>query len=280
MITFRDYPYKFKVGQLVPGQSEMGWIVFNYYDCRQIGVAGENGSGKTSFLLSLITQLVCTDPQQVIVIIDFKDSYEFKALLNLNHNFIYINEIEDAVTILNALMDVHKYRAGLISDKGYPDIYKANLGNKIRLDHVWMIVDEADELIPESEEAKTLVKKLCQLSRSTGIHPVLATQRLSAKNLGEIKEQIHLQYSGKLNQPETARMWMGNTTAYELPIQPGLFVVKRNGEDVIFQSFYIEVKQAVNYMQDVPGRISRTYEKLCSALNPQLEEIKEEDYDF
>jgi S-DNA-T family DNA segregation ATPase FtsK/SpoIIIE len=278
MITFADYhPNKFKSGYLVFGKSETEWIEFSYYDCRQIGIAGENGGGKTSFLLSLITQIVCTDSQQVIVIIDFKESYEFKSLLNLNHNIIYINSVEKAVTVLTALMDIHRYRAKLISDNGYENIYKANLGDKIRLDHVWVIVDEADDLIPDSDEAKQLIKKLCQLSRSTGIHPILATQRLSAKNMGEIKEQLHRQVSFKLNQPETSRLWMGDDAANKLPEQAGIAIVKRNGENVTFQALYIGVKEVTNYMQRNTLRISRTYEKLLAALNPPPAKMKEMD---
>jgi len=282
MVTFHDYPESFRKDILVFGKSEMGWIEFSHYNCRQIGIAGENGGGKTSFLLSLITQIVCNHSQHPIIIIDFKESYEFKSLLNLNHNIIYINNVDRAVQILYRLIDIHNERAEIISRKGHKDIYEVNKGDRLRLDHVWLIVDEADDLIPESNEAKTLISKLCQKGRSTGIHPILATQRLAAENMGgKIKEQLARQVSFKLNMPETSRLWMGDDSANKLPEQPGIAIVKRNGDAIIFQALYIDVETAVKFMKQAPLRLSGTYEKLLEIKAPaKVERIDIRNYSF
>lgn len=265
MVKFSHYPGDFRRGHLVFGKSDLDWIVYSDYDCRQIGMAGENGGGKTSMILSLLTQIVCNGPESIIIIIDFKNSYVFDAIAKLRHNIIHVTDEERARRALQFLHKEHQTRTGILKAYQAQDIYQLNQGGLTSLAHIWIIIDEAAQLInknPATQEAKRLVTGFCQLGRATGIHPVLATQRLAAENLGgDIKSELAVKICFRVGTAEASRLFIDTGEAHDLPVIPGRAILRnKNGENEVFQSLYIDIEEARGFMRQAqrkPSKISR-----------------------
>lgn len=150
-------------------------------------VAGSTGSGKSVFLNSLIRQitaykradLVLLDPKRV-ELAEHKDKGE------------YYNTFDDIVEKLQSLCDLMELRYKYLEKVGLKDIDDTDLP------YIFVILDEFGEISTKGSFSKdrslnpmSLVLRLAQLARASGIHLILATQRPSVDIIsGPIKTNL------------------------------------------------------------------------------------------
>jgi S-DNA-T family DNA segregation ATPase FtsK/SpoIIIE len=179
-----------------PGRFIVGQRVDNEILCGDFGdagtphllVGGQAGSGKSSFLLSLVASLaqfhgpdrirfLLLDPKRVTFL-----APSFQAAIASHLDGPIGFDIEDAVPALEGLCSVMEERYELFVEQTAQNIDDYNAGVEVgdRLERKVLVVDEFGDLIGERSEGKRffeLVQRLGAKARAAGIHLVLATQR-------------------------------------------------------------------------------------------------------
>ncbi|MBP9686696.1 MAG: DNA translocase FtsK [Candidatus Doudnabacteria bacterium] len=174
-----------------------GWLdQVMFMDFRELPyllIAGTNGSGKTTFIKSLLAGLATKHNSKnlkfLIITSDGKDYMVFsksKYLLEpVNTN---PQDIEQHAVWLHEEMD-RRYRQ--LSDARTPNIIEYNKKNKSKLPFLFLVIDGFSELTskltkPEIKRIEKQLVPLLQMARATGIHLIIATQSLSTRLVPEM----------------------------------------------------------------------------------------------
>jgi S-DNA-T family DNA segregation ATPase FtsK/SpoIIIE len=145
-------------------------------------VAGATGTGKTVCLNSLITCLLTnTTPSEVRLIIIDPKRVEMIAFSDVPHLMTpVIIEINKVIEVLRRITSEMDNRYHKLASVGVRNIGDYNQKAAEPLPYIVVLIDElADLMMASPEIIEPLICRLAQLSRATGIHLVLATQRPS-----------------------------------------------------------------------------------------------------
>ncbi|NUO81224.1 hypothetical protein HUU05_14185 [candidate division KSB1 bacterium] len=233
MVPLRNVPVA-ESGKVVAGLSMQGWQWLSFEEMVHLGVSGESGSGKSVFLRSLITQLLVTEPEAVVVGIDFKGGAEFAFFENLG-NFVCVDEYESAGAVLRLVFAEYQRRVALIRGSECDSIYQLRLSQGLYLPPVVIIIDEAAEFWQSDKgtarvvlaEAFGFIDKLARLGRFAGIHLVVCTQRASADVIPtQVRSMLTTRVIFKVSQKEDSIMFVGTAAATKLRKIPGRFYLR------------------------------------------------------
>jgi hypothetical protein len=196
-------------------------------------VAGKTGSGKSTFLHILITNLsLYYSPDEVnFFLIDFKKGVEFKdyATHQLPHAKVIAVESdrEFGVSALQKLDDVLQERGELFRKQGVQDIAGYRNATGRPLPRILLIIDEFQEFFVEddkiSQTAALLLDRLVRQGRAFGIHVVLGSQTLGGayslarSTLGQVAIRVALQCS----EADAHLILSEDNTAARLLTRPG-----------------------------------------------------------
>jgi hypothetical protein len=175
-------------------------------------IAGKTGSGKSTFLHGLITNLALHySPDELqFFLIDFKKGVEFKdyAAFRLPHARVIAIESdrEFGVSALTRLDELMQERGDLFRKHGVQDVAGfRNANPRIPLPRILLVVDEFQEFFTEddkySQTAQLLLDRLVRQGRAFGIHVVLGSQTLGGayslarSTLGQVAVRVALQCS-------------------------------------------------------------------------------------
>ncbi|PIS12186.1 DNA translocase FtsK [candidate division WWE3 bacterium CG09_land_8_20_14_0_10_47_33] len=180
------------LGRDVSGRS----IVDDITRMPHVLVAGATGSGKSILLRSFIaTILFRASPAEVRLILVDPKRVEFSGYNDIPHLLMpAIVEAEKTLPALKWALSEMNQRYRLFQEVGARDIGDFNAKQKEgeRLPYLAIIVDElADIMVIAPGEVEKAITRLAQMSRATGLHLLLTTQRPSTDVLtGLIKANI------------------------------------------------------------------------------------------
>ena len=175
-------------------------------------IAGRTGSGKSTLMHALITNLALNySPDEIdLYLIDFKKGVEFKvyATHELPHASVVAieSEREFGISVLERLDAELRLRADRFRDAGVQDLagYRNTAGTP-PLPRILLIVDEFQEFFSEedklAQEAALWLDRLVRQGRAFGIHIILGSQSLGGaftlarSTLGQMAVRIALQCS-------------------------------------------------------------------------------------
>ena len=175
-------------------------------------IAGRTGSGKSTMMHALITNLALNySPDEIdLYLIDFKKGVEFKvyATHELPHASVVAieSEREFGISVLQRLDTELRLRADKFRDAGVQDVngYR-NVPGSPPLPRILLIVDEFQEFFVEedklAQEAALLLDRLVRQGRAFGVHVHLGSQSLGGaftlarSTLGQMAVRIALQCS-------------------------------------------------------------------------------------
>lgn len=175
-------------------------------------VAGKTGSGKSSFLHALITNMsLYYGPDQVeFFLIDFKKGVEFKTYAThaLPHARVIgiESDREFGVSVLERLDGILKERGELFRERGVQDLKSFRDQHPGEtLPRILLVIDEFQEFFVDddalSQSASLLLDRLVRQGRAFGIHVLLGSQTLGGayslarSTLGQVAVRIALQCS-------------------------------------------------------------------------------------
>ncbi|VAX36252.1 DNA translocase FtsK [hydrothermal vent metagenome] len=175
-------------------------------------IAGKTGSGKSTFLHALITNIALYySPNEVqFFLIDFKKGVEFKtyATANMPHASVIAIESdrEFGVSALQKLDHIMKDRGDLFRDTGVQDLPGFRKARPDQpMPRILLVIDEFQEFFVEddkiSQAASQLFDRLVRQGRAFGIHVILGSQTLGGayslprSTLGQIAIRVALQCS-------------------------------------------------------------------------------------
>ena len=170
------------------GINEQGEKEFlDLYKTRHILVAGRSGSGKSTFLHKAIKHLTknYSNEEVRLFLIDLekKEFDRYKGLPNLKYSIA--NDWGGAVFGLYQLLDEMQRREEKFSLKSVFNIKDYNMQSpkEERLPYIFIIIDEAVELLQENDDSGQLLKWIAGKGCGVGIQLILATKLMKYERL-------------------------------------------------------------------------------------------------
>ncbi len=167
-------------------------------------IAGATGSGKSVSLNTIIATFLLTQlPEDLrLVMIDPK-MVELVGFKNVPHlQGPIVTEMDKVVSALRLVLREMEKRYKRFVELGVRNINGYNLRREAdpsleKMPYLVVIIDElADLMMTTPDEVETLLARLCQMARATGIHMIIATQRPSVDVLtGLIKANVQARIS-------------------------------------------------------------------------------------
>lgn len=159
-------------------------LTFNMSKLPHCLLAGTTGSGKSRLLKGILCNLIenYTPNELQLIYLDNKGT-ECGAFKNVQHLIHRTTNIYDTVSYLSELEQEMMRRNRIIESKNKTNIidYNKVVSESDRLSHIFVVIDELFPFLTLStKEKNTAYSKLALLlsmSRSSGIHCLLATQR-------------------------------------------------------------------------------------------------------
>ena len=215
-------------------------------------VAGSTGSGKTTFLYTLISYLThnYTPEELELLLIDPKqtDFVFFNHLTHLRQPII--TDPTQAIQALHQLLDVElQRRTDILTTARARDIKSYNRRNpNDSLPCIVVVIDEFADLADvmtgqDRERFEQALRRLAQRARSVGIHLVVATQRPTADIVnGTIKTNLPCRISFRLASSIDSRTILDQSGAEKL-LGQGDMLIAYNGDTTRLQGFYVSEEE-------------------------------------
>ncbi|WP_165452257.1 FtsK/SpoIIIE domain-containing protein [Paenibacillus thalictri] len=165
------------VGQL----KEMIYMDFSSPETPHLLIGGRTGSGKSVTINSIILAMMCLyEPQHVqFVFIDPK-KVEFSKYKNKRHTLQVIIEIEEAVTMLERLVDEMEQRYARFEQADVNSIDQYNRATGAKLPRLVIVFDEFADFMLQNKSLSSRVEgaitRLGAKARAAGIHLLICTQ--------------------------------------------------------------------------------------------------------
>jgi len=197
-------------------------------------IAGKTGSGKSTFMHILVTNLALHySPAEIeFYLIDFKKGVEFKtyAANQLPHAKVIAIESdrEFGLSVLQRLDAILKERGDLFRDNGVQDIASfRNANPNVHMPRLMLLIDEFQEFFTEDDrigqQAALLLDRIVRQGRAFGMHVLLGSQTLGGayslarSTLGQVAVRIALQCS----ESDAHLILSEDNTAARLLTRPG-----------------------------------------------------------
>lgn len=229
-------------------------------------IAGETGSGKSTILRVILTNLIKSNKKISLYLVDLKNGAEFNVFRKCKMVKDFAKNITEAEKVLSNLLAEVDRRYNLFYEYEVVDIKEYNkLKNIKRLDYKILVVDEFADL--QSEKGSiSIIETLAAKARACGIHLIIATQRPDAKILnGRIKANVPCIVGLKTMNGLNSRIIIDSE---------GLEKLRGKGHGILkysdtteFQGFYLSVT-------DARDLVKNSYEEKKKKVD-KVEEIKD-----
>jgi len=217
-------------------------------------VAGTTGSGKSTFLLSMICAMISEfAPSDLSLILIDPKMLTFSSFSGIGHLLLPpVTDKDEATGVFTWCLREMDRRYKILLDAGVSDISQYSGNSKSEcLSRIVIVIDEYADLIFGNKDIEDFIIQIAQKARSCGIHLILATQRPSSDVItGLIKANIPTRIAFKTASKLDSRIILDEPGADQL-LGHGDMLVSHNGEVHRIHGAYIDQHDIENIVGSI-----------------------------
>lgn len=210
-------------------------------------IGGDSGSGKSRFLLMVLSNLInnCKDIDLYLLQIRKSDLIVFKNVKQCKYVARSLQDTKYLLEYINNLCitrdkEIEKYTIS----KGIYNIedYNRYFNGHRTMKYIYIVLDEFSFFTPNGADVKEVkevkrailgyIKQIVMVGRSVGVFIITSLQKPTNSSIpSDIKSQLTCRASFKMNDKDTSIVVLGNANARNL--QPREALIRTLGEEVV-----------------------------------------------